>query len=238
MRREDLREQPGLFSPQIRRASKTASYPPASPHRAGFHGGLHPEDQPSSSTELEEEEDDSYYQTRMPTSARRYQTTEGTQVIQRGNKRLVIHQGPPPPRAKRRRHWSWLFVGGMVVMLLLFIGFQFLGNWWSQHQLDSTYGFPRTYQVDAIVYPGDTFAHPSHYIFLNLGGTVEIIEFPHGNAAHARVYKGPTLFSEHAALIPITGEFTQVNGKEEMLVHIQTQTIIYVNNGTQFIPQQ
>ena len=104
--------------------------------------------------------------------------------------------------------------------------------------MDATYGFPRTYQVDAIVYPGDTADHPSHYLFLNLNGTVQVIELPHGDSAHAHIYKGPTLFSDNADLIPITGEFKQVNGKEEMLVHIQDQTLIYVNDGTQFKPQQ
>ena len=92
--------------------------------------------------------------------------------------------------------------------------------------------------MDAIVYPGDTSDHPSHYIFLNLKGTVEIIELPHGDAAHARIYKGPTLFSDNANIIPVTGEFKVVNGKTEMLVHIQDQTIFYMNDGTQFKPQQ
>lgn len=178
---------------------------------------------------------DSYYDTRLPTSAIRYRDTRGNQVIQRGNKRIVIHNEPPP---RKRHHWL-LYIGiGMIVMLALYVGFQMLGNWWTEHQLDATYGFPRTYQVDAIVYSGDTSDHPSHYIFLNLSGTVEIIELPHGDSAHARIYKGPTLFSDHADLIPIIGEFKVVNGKVEMLVHIQDQTIVYVNDGTQFKPQQ
>ncbi len=125
----------------------------------------------------------------------------------------------------------------MIASLALYVGFQMLGNWWTERQLDATYGFPRTYQVDAIVYPGDTSDHPSHYIFLNLNGTMEIIELPHGDAAHARIYKGPTLFSDNADLIPVTGEFKVVNGKVEMLVHIQDQTIVYINDGTQFKPQ-
>jgi hypothetical protein len=75
------------------------------------------------------------------------------------------------------------------------------------------------------------------YIFLNLHSTVEIIELPHGDAAHARIYKGPTLFSDNADLIPVTGEFKVVNGKMKMLVHIQDQTIVYINDGTQFKPQ-
>ena len=113
-----------------------------------------------------------------------------------------------------------------------------LGNWWTNHQLDASYGFPRTYQTDAVVYQGDSQEHPSHYIFLNLNGTVQVIELPHGDSAHARIYKGPTIFSDNADLVPVTGEFKEVNGKMEMLVHIQDHSIIYVNDGTQFKPQQ
>jgi hypothetical protein len=84
---------------------------------------------------------------------------------------------------------------------------------------------------------GDTTQHPSHYLFLNLRGTVLIVELPHGDSAHARIYKGPTLFAADADQVPITGEFKVVNGKVEMLVHIQDQTILYVFDGTQFKPQ-
>ncbi len=76
-----------------------------------------------------------------------------------------------------------------------------------------------------------------HYIFLNLNGTVEIIELPHGDSVHARMYKGPRLFSANAPLIPVTGKFRNVNGKVEVLVHIQNQVIPYINDGTQFKPQ-
>jgi hypothetical protein len=120
----------------------------------------------------------------------------------------------------------------------LWIGLSALSTWWTNHQLDSTYEFPRVYQADAIVYPGDTTDHPSHYLFLNLNGTVLIVELPNGDSAKSRIYKGPTLFSDNAASVPITGEFRVVNGKVEMLVHIQEKTIIYVNDGTQFKPQQ
>jgi hypothetical protein len=177
---------------------------------------------------------DSYYDTRLPTSTRRYYDTHGNQVIQRGSKRIVIHDEPPP---KRRIHWALMVGIGMLLMLGLYVGFNVAGTWWANHQLDAAYGFPRTYQLDAIVYPGDTSEHPSHYIFLNLNGQVEIIELPHGDSAHARIYKGPRLFSDNAPLIPVTGEFRTVNGKVEMLVHIQDQVIVYINDGTQFKPQ-
>jgi len=125
-------------------------------------------------------------------------------------------------------------------MLLTFtwVGLTALSNWWTQHQLDTTYEFPRISQTDAVVYPGDSAAHPSHYLFLNLNGTVLIVELPHGDSAKARIYKGPTLFSDNAASVPITGEFRVVDGKIQMLVHIQDRTILYLNDGTQFKPQQ
>ena len=64
-----------------------------------------------------------------------------------------------------------------------------------------------------------------------------IIELPHGDSAHAKIYKGPTIFSDNADQVPITGEFKVVNGTIEMLVHIQDRTILYVFDGTQFKPQ-
>lgn len=191
--------------------------------------------QPVSPDFVEDDVPDSYYETRLPTSTRRYVDTQGNQVIEQGKKRIVIHNAPPP---KRRIHWVLILGIGMILMLLFWVGLQWAGNWWTMHQMDASYGFPRTYQMDAIVYPGDSAANPSHYIFLNLNGAVEIIELPHGDSSHAKIYKGPTLFSDNASLIPVTGEFKNVNGKVEMLVHIQDKTIIYVNDGTQFKPQQ
>ncbi len=179
------------------------------------------------------EDEDAYYPKRPPSSAIRYQDTQGNQVIQRGRQRIVIHNEPPP---KRHIHWSLILGIGMALMLGLYFGLSALATWWTEHQLDATYGFPRTYQVDAVIYAGDTADHPSHYIFLNLNGTVQIIELPHGDSAHAHIYKGPTIFSDQGALVPVTGEFKNVGGKVEMLVHIQSQVVVYVNDGTQFKP--
>ena len=181
------------------------------------------------------EEDEKYYVTRPPTSARRYYDTRGNQVIQQGNKRLVIHQEPPP---RRQLHWSLILGVGMILMLALWAGGSMALNWWNNHQLDSQYGMPRTYQTDALVYAADTQAHPSHYIFLNLNGSIMIIELPQGDQAHARIYKGPTLYSDNAGYTPVTGEFRSANGKMEMIVHVGDQQFIYLNDGTQFKPQQ
>ena len=172
----------------------------------------------------------------MPSSAVRYVDTRGNQVIQRGNQRFVIHD-EPPPRRRRRPHWLVISGLSMIVLLLLWWLLSWASAWWTQHNLDTTYEFPRISQADAVVYPGDIAQHPSHYLFLNLQGTVLIVELPHGDSAYARIYKGPTLFSSQADQIPVTGEFRVVNGKVEMLVHIQDQTILYIFDGTQFKPQ-
>jgi hypothetical protein len=172
----------------------------------------------------------------MPSSAVRFVDTRGNHVIQRGNQRFVIHD-EPPPKLRRRPHWLAISGLSMIVLLLLWWLLSWASAWWSQHQLDSTYEFPRISQADAVVYPGDTAEHPSHYLFLNLNGTVTIIELPHGDSSHARVYKGPTLFDANADQVPVTGEFRVVNGKIEMLVHIQERIILYVFDGKQFQPQ-
>ena len=181
------------------------------------------------------EDDDAYYPQRPPSSTIRYVDTRGNQVIQRGKQRIVIHDQPPP---KRRVHWSLILAIGMALMLGLYFGLTWVASWWLNHQLDTTYGMPRTYQVDAVVgHNNDSAVNPSHFIFLNLSGHVEIIELPTGDAAKAKIYVGPTLFSDNAPSIPVTGEFRSVNGTEEMLVHIQNQVLIYVNDGTKFVPK-
>ncbi len=133
-----------------------------------------------------------------------------------------------------------VYVGiAMIAMLALWVGLQMFGNWWSEHQLDATYGFPRTYQVDAVVGHDDSTAHPTHFIFLNLKGRVVIIELPGGNVAHARIYNGPAIIGDNPAQIPVTADFQDVNGdgKMDMIVHIGTQQFTYSNDGTEFKPQ-
>jgi len=228
---------------------KRATAAQVSTHRAGHSSGIHPEDAPyitaqrqrypDNPLDLADDLDYPEERTRMPTSARRYITTEGQQVLRDGNRQIVIHHEPPPRSRRRRFHWS-LFIGtGMTLMVLFFVGLSTLSSWWTNHQLDATYGYPRTYQMDAVVGHNDSLAHPSHFIFLNLNGHVLIIELPGGDASHAKIYSSVTLFTDNADQVPITGEFRDVNGdgKIDMIVHIGDKQIIYLNDGTTFKPQ-
>ncbi len=182
------------------------------------------------------EEDGAYYVTRQPTSAVRYQQPR-QQVIQRGNKRIVIHNEPPPDR---RVHWSFILGLGMFTMLLLWAGSSAFLTWWSNHQLDSVYGMPRTFQTGQVVGHSDSTDHPTHFVAINLNSRITIIELPGGDSSRARIYSGPTLYTDNGNSIPVTLEFKDINGdgKVDMLAHIGDQRIVYINDGTQFKPQQ
>jgi hypothetical protein len=163
---------------------------------------------------------------------------------------------PPPPRRKTTGPLTGTglvqrlkglkgvpliaLVLGMVVTVALILSFSAIGNWWQIHQDDVTYGRPRTFQIDAVVGHNDSPANPSHFIFENLNRHIIIIEFPGGDASHARVYIGPTLFGNGQDLTPVTAEFRDLtgNGRLDMIVMIQDQRLVYINDGTQFRPLQ
>jgi hypothetical protein len=216
----------------------------------------------SQESDYEIEEDEEYYVTRPHSSVRRYNKPVQHDTLD------DVELSKGAPAHQRRTHTkpysnsgklsqegaiSWTHnwrhdkrfpliavVVGMLLMAALFLMMNSLGSWWQIHQADVTYGRPRTYQVDAVVGHNDSAANPSHFIFLNLNRHVEIIEFPGGDANHARIYSGPTLFGNGQDLTPVTGEFKDVNGdgKLDMIVHIQDQVLVYINDGTQFVPQQ
>ena len=86
----------------------------------------------------------------------------------------------------------------------------------------------------------DSTDHPTHFIFLNLKGRVVIIELPGGKVAQARIYNGPAIIGNNPEQTPVTADFQDVDGdgKIDMLVHVGNQQFTYLNDGTQFKPQQ
>ena len=151
---------------------------------------------------------------------------------------IYLPAGQPPhcrasrSRRRRRFHWRSFWGLGMILRLGVLIGGSHVMAWWSDHQLNSTYGMPRTYQVDEVVGNGDSAAHPTHFIFLNLNGRVEIIEIP-PDASRARIYSGPTLYTDNASQTPVTAEFEDVDGdgKIDMIVHIGDQRLCISTTG-------
>ena len=154
--------------------------------------------------------------------------------------RNITTPQPGPESGKQPRNVHWLlYVGvGMVAALALWVVGSSLLAWGAAKYSDIVYGYPRTFQIDAVVGHGDSPAHPSHFIALNLKGQVIIIELRAGNPANSINYTGPHFYETGGDLIPITLEFRDVNhnGKPEMLIHFQDNVIIFTNDGTQFIP--
>jgi hypothetical protein len=213
--------------------------PPANMHRTGHYAGLHSEDAPYLSGNIRQNdvaEDDSYYPQRMPSSTRRYTTTTGQQVIQQGNKRIVIHHQSPPQQL-RRFHWM-LFVGlALLAMVVGWIAFTLLLDWWQAKQVDWKYGNPRTFQTDHFVDHADSVDHPNHFIAINVAGTIEVVELNTTNPKNDHIYIVTTISD---STTPVTVSFADINhdGKIDMLVTIgmgSSYTVILLSDGSQFI---
>ena len=220
--------------------------------------------QPADVGDYDIAEEEEYYVTRPHTSVRRYRqpvqrdtmddyAPEQAAFVQRRRASSLVPSGsaitsraidPPLPalRPRRRgRRVPWLaLIVGMLVTVGLIAGSNAFGSWWQLHQEDATYGWPRTYQVDAVVGHQDSANKPSHFLFLNMHAHVVVVEFPGGDPAHAVIYNGPTLFGSGGDQVPVTGEFRDVNGdgQPDLLVHVQDQTIVFINTGNKFRPHQ
>ena len=120
---------------------------------------------------------------------------------------------------------------GMIFAVLLTLVGQLLIGWIGTTLDDLHYGRPRTYQVDAVVGHNDSATHPSHFIALNLAGQVEVIGFPAGDAARAKIYLGPHLYGANADFVPVTVQFVDIyhDHLPEMVVQVQGEQVIFSN---------
>jgi len=174
-----------------------------------------------------------------PASLRARRTAE-----RRIPQRAASYERETEPQASRprqpRRRFHWLFFLGLALLAMLagYVGINAFGAWWQVHTDDGTYGRPRTFQADAVVGHHDSESHPSHFLALNLNRYVIVIEIPGGDVSKSVIYSGPVLLGNGQDLTPVTLSFSDVNGdgKPDMVLHILDQTIIFINNGTKFVP--
>jgi hypothetical protein len=148
--------------------------------------------------------------------------------------------GPTKLRNGQGFNFHWLvFVGiAMLIMIIGWVVFNALGNWWQTTQDDWHYGRPRTFQTDAIVGHNDSSTNPSHFIAVNLNRHALIIELPGGDATKARIFNGPILVGPGQDLAPITLSFQDVNGDGllDMIVNVQDAHFVFINSGGTFHP--
>ena len=164
-------------------------------------------------------------------------------------RRLIRQSGPDAPDtaaaarpAPSRRRWRWhplFFVGlGLFIMVIGYLLFGAVSAWWQSTVNGWQYGYPRTFQTDAVVGHHDSPVNPSHFIAINLHSHIEVIEFPGGDVTHARVYLGQTLIGTGEDLAPVTLAFRDVNGdgKPDMIVSVGGTIVVFINDGGQFRP--
>ena len=153
--------------------------------------------------------------------------------------RSSLKARPAPKRAQPSLHWmmtAGLTMTGMIVLLLLF---QLVSQWWITTYNDLHYGRPRATQIDAFVGHESGGKLPSHFIAMNLNSQVEIIEFPGGDARHARIYTGPKITGDGAALTPVLLSFADRNGDHlpDMSVQFGSIEVVYLNVHGSFVEQ-
>lgn len=150
-----------------------------------------------------------------------------------------VRQQPGPVVLTRGRVHPLVFVSlGLVVMIFLWIGITQAINWGNNELNTLKYGDPRTFQIDAIVGQGDSAQHPSHFLAVNLRGTVTILEFPAGDPGHTRMLASINVMGSNAAQAVVTLRFVDVlhNGKPDMLIDIDGVENVLVNSQGTFRP--
>jgi hypothetical protein len=144
-----------------------------------------------------------------------------------------------PPRRRlllHRLHYlstPLALVLGMVLMVGLVLLFTALGHVWQGWMDTFQYGYPRTFQTDAVVgHDHDSAAHPSHFLAENLHGTILVVEFPAGSIAHSIAYNGPTLYGADADTTPVILTFKDVtgDGAPDMIIHAGATIAVFVND--------
>jgi hypothetical protein len=125
----------------------------------------------------------------------------------------------------------------MLLALVLVVLVHVTLNWISVTWDDVHYGRPRTSQIDAFV-GQETTGIPSHFIALTLHGHIEVIEFPGGDATHARVYLGPQLYGDNADLVPVRLEIvdTRHDHHPDMVVVFGGSHMVFRNEQGTFRP--
>ncbi len=140
--------------------------------------------------------------------------------------------------AHRRLHPLFFLGLSMFAMLLLSIAIIQALAWGTNVLNGWRYGYPRTFQMDAVVGHRDSTGLPSHFLAINLHGLIEVIEWPGGDSAHARIYLGPQLFGPNSDLEPVVLRFADLNGDHlpDMIMEIEGSRIVFLNDQGTFRP--
>jgi hypothetical protein len=147
--------------------------------------------------------------------------------------------GVPRETHSRSRIHPLVYLGvGMLAIVTCLPVFSSAATWVGQTKEDLVFGRPRTFQLDVVVGHSDSAHNPSHFIALNLDRHVVVIEIPGGDTSKMKVYQITTLLGDGEDLIPVTLSFRDItgDGRPDMLIHLENQTLVYVNDHGSFRP--
>src|SRR5713226_8998041 len=177
-------------------------------------------------------------------SATAQAATQGQRVVYTNDiaeQEIETERPRPKPRKghTRVRFHTLVWLGlGIILMFFLWVGISYVSAWGKTTIDDWQYSRPRTYQTDRAVGHSDSATNPTHFIAVNLNRHIIVIELPGGDSSKARIYNITTLVGNGQDLTPVTLSFKDVNGDGmlDMEVHIQSQTIVFINENSQFRP--
>ncbi|GCE18837.1 hypothetical protein KDK_26370 [Dictyobacter kobayashii] len=176
-------------------------------------------------------------QPRLPMQPPQAYTTSGAKTT-RPSKTPIKEKSP------RRVHWLLPAGVGMVAMLVLWVLGSTALSWGIERYNDFKYGYPRTFQTDAVVGHNDSPTHKSHFIAINYNHQAIITEWMGGDTGSnkAVIYVVNLMNSDNDDLAPVTLDFKDLNGdnKPDMIVHVhlsnQDQVSVFINDGKKFRP--
>ena len=183
----------------------------------------------------EGENGDDASKTHLQIPVRRVSTSTASKPLPR----TPFPSAPSHKRFSLRNAHPMLYLGiGMLGMIVLWTVLVSFISWYSTTMDDIHYGRPRTSQMDYYVGHNESPGNPSHFIAINLHGHIEVIEFPGGDASHARIFLGPQLFTTNSDLVVVTLRFIDVNGdhKPDMVVNFQGSQVVFINDQGTFRP--
>lgn len=173
----------------------------------------------------------------VPERASRTQTT-GSPATRTSQTRTTETHTQRAEEQTAPLHWLG-FVGlGMCAMVMLALLLTLVVPWGETVWQQLEYGYPRTFQTNAFV-GAEHGSTPSHFLALNVNGTIEVFEVAGGDATQTHVYIGPHVSGPHADQVPVTLQFV-VHGDPrypEMVVHVGQMQVLYVNRQGVFEPQ-
>jgi hypothetical protein len=142
----------------------------------------------------------------------------------------------PKQRWTKGRTLACLLSGVAATLLVLWLGMALI-SWWTNLQADWTYTKAfRTYSVDqAVGHGGDSAQHPSHFIIQNDKGQILIIELPADDPKKAVMIPGPILLGADHEPVTVTFEDTTGSGRLDLILHFQSQTVVFLNTGEKFV---